>query len=233
MATFRDYMSAFLYVLFPYNCLACGGVIEQGEETICSICRINFPRTNFHLDKENVLAQKFWGRTKIDYAISYVFFKKQNNVQSMLHYLKYKDAPEVGKLIGNWYGQELLENDFYKNFDIIIPVPLHPKKLRKRGYNQSACFGKGLAEVWEIPHLEHGLKKITNTKSQTKKSREERFNNMKKGFTVSNPEEIRGKSILLVDDVITTGATLEACANLLLESDAKTVSIATIAATQH
>ncbi|NCP85526.1 MAG: ComF family protein [Bacteroidetes bacterium] len=232
MASFKDYWSAFLYVLFPDACLACGGVIEQGEKTICSICRVSFPRTNFHLDKENILAQKFWGRTKVEHAIAYLFFKKEGNVQSMLHYLKYKDASEVGTLIGNWYGQELLENDFYKNFDVIIPVPLHPKKLRKRGYNQSACFGEGLSEIWKIPQLENGLQKVTNTISQTKKSRQERYENMKAGFVVPNSEEIKDKNILIVDDVVTTGATLEACINLLLESGAKTVSIAAIAVAQ-
>lgn len=233
MASFKDYLSAFVYVLFPDNCLACGGVIEQGEKSICSICRVSFPRTNFHLDKENILAQKFWGRIKIEYAIAYLFFQKEGDVQSMLHYFKYKDAKEIGNIVGNWYAQELLDNDFYKNFDIIIPVPLHPKKLRKRGYNQSACFGEGLAEIWKIPQLEHGLKKVTNTKSQTKKSRQERYDNMKAGFVVPNPEEIKDKNILLVDDVVTTGATLEACANLLLENGAKTVSIAAIAVTQN
>lgn len=233
MATFKDYWSAFVYILFPDNCLACGGVIEVGEKFICTICRVSFPRTNYHLDKENALAQKFWGRTNVKHAIAYLFFKKEGDVQSMLHYLKYKDCPEVGNLIGNWYGQELLDNDFYKNFDVIIPVPLHPKKFRKRGYNQSACFGEGLAEIWKIPQLKHGLKKIINTKSQTKKSREDRYNNMKSGFVVSNPEEIKDKNILIVDDVVTTGATLEACVNLLLESGAKTVSIAAIAVAQN
>ncbi len=233
MATFKEYLLAFAYILFPDNCLACGGAIEHGEKHICSVCRMNFPRTNFHLDKKNVLAQKFWGRTKIEYSIAYLFFKKQGEVQSMLHYLKYKNSPEVGTIMGNWYGQELLDNNFYKNFDVIIPVPLHPKKLKKRGYNQSAYFGNGLAEVWKIPHLENGLEKVTNTKSQTKKSREERYNNMMAGFIVPNPSKIQDKNILIVDDVITTGATLEACANLLLKNGAKTVSIATIAATQH
>ncbi len=232
MTTFKDYLSALVYIFFPDVCLACGGVIEQGEKTICSICKFSFPRTNFHLDKENALAQKFWGRTKVKHAIAYLFFKKAADVQSMLHYLKYKDSPEVGILIGNWYGQELLENDFHKSFDVIIPVPLHPKKLKKRGYNQSACFGEGLAEVWKIPHLEHGLEKVTNTTSQTKKSRQERYENMKAGFLVPNPEEIKDKNILIVDDVVTTGATLEACINLLLEKGAKTVSIAAIAITQ-
>ena len=229
MPTFKEHLEAFVYLLFPDTCLACGGVIEIGEKTICTICRINFPRTNYHLNRENNLAQKFWGRAKVEYAISYLFFKKHSDVQSMIHYLKYKDSPEVGTLIGRWYGQELLDDDFYKNFDVIIPVPMHPKKLKKRGYNQSACFGKGLAEVWQIPQLENGIQKLTNTKSQTTKSRKERYNNMKAGFIVPYPDKIKGKKILVVDDVVTTGATLEACINLLIESGAKTVSVATMA----
>ena len=232
MANFKDYLSAFVYLLFPDSCLACSGVIEQGEEFICSICRVSFPRTDFHLYKENSLAEKFWGKTNVEYAIAYLFFKKESSVQNMLHYLKYKNTPKLGHILGNWYGQELLDNDFYKKFDVIIPIPLHPKKLKKRGYNQSACFGEGLAEVWQIPHLENGIKKVTNTISQTKKSRIERYNNMKEGFVVSNPKEIKDRNILLVDDVVTTGATLEVCVNLLLESGAKTVSIATIAVAQ-
>ncbi len=232
MATFKQYMLDFVYILFPEVCLACGGAMETGEKDVCMICRVSFPRTNYHLDKKNNLAQKFWGRTKLEYAVAYLFFKKKGDVQSMLHYLKYKNCPSVGTLMGTWYGQELLDDDFYKNFDVIIPVPMHPKKLRKRGYNQSAYFGKGLAKVWKVPQLEHGLKKLSNTKSQTTKSRQERYDNMKKGFEVSNPEEIKGKNVLVVDDVVTTGATLEACVELLLEAGAKTVSVAAIAVTQ-
>ncbi|WP_291728100.1 ComF family protein [Bernardetia sp.] len=232
MPILKDYFSAFAYILFPDNCLACGGVIEQGEKHICTVCRVSFPRTNFHLDKENMLAQKFWGRVKVEHAFAYLFFRKQSNVQSMLHYLKYKNAPEIGQIIGSWYGQELLDNDFYKNFDVIVPVPLHPKKFKSRGYNQSAYFGRGISEVWKIPQLEQGLQKVAHTESQTKKSREERYQNIKTGFTVPNPKEIEGKNVLVVDDVVTTGATLEACISLLLENGAKTVSVAAIAVTQ-
>ncbi|AFM03002.1 putative amidophosphoribosyltransferase [Bernardetia litoralis DSM 6794] len=232
MANLKSYLSALLYILFPDNCLACGGVIEEEEDSICSICRFSLAKTNFHLDDKNIVAQKFWGRTKLNYAISYLFFRKEGDVQNLLHGLKYNNQPQVGEILGNWYAQELMDNDFYKNFDIIIPVPMHPKKLKKRGYNQSAYFGKGLAEIWKIPQLENGIKKLSNTLSQTKKSRQERYDNMKAGFEITDLEAIKNKNILLVDDVITTGATLEACANLLLKGGAKTVSIATIAAAQ-
>lgn len=233
MKSIQPYFSAFTSLLFPQNCLACEGTIEQGENDICSICRINLPRTGFHLDTQNTVAQKFWGRTQIKYAMAYLFFKKEGHVQKLLHQLKYNNEPQIGEILGNWYAQELQENDFYKNFDILIPVPMHPKKQKKRGYNQSAYFGKGIAQVWQIPHLENGITKTKNTISQTKKSREERYNNMKDGFEISDKEAIKDKNILLLDDVITTGATLEACANLLLENGAKTVSIATIASTQN
>jgi len=232
MANLKMYLSAFVSILFPENCLSCQGIIEIGESDICSICRFSLPKTGFHLNNENMVAQKFWGKTQLKYAFSYLFFRKEGNVQRLLHELKYKNQPQIGEILGNWYAQELLDNDFYKNFDIIIPVPMHPKKQKKRGYNQSACFGKGLAEVWKIPQLEDGIKKLADTVSQTKKSREDRYENMKNGFEIPNIEAIKGKNILLVDDVITTGATLEVCANLLLEKGAKTVSIATIAAAQ-
>jgi ComF family protein len=232
MESIKTYLSAFTSILFPQNCLACEGVIEKGENDICSICRINLPRTGFHLDNQNIAAQKFWGKTQLKHAMAYLFFKKEGHVQKLLHQLKYNKEPQIGEILGNWYAQELQDNDFYKNFDIIIPVPMHPKKQKKRGYNQSACFGKGLAEIWQIPLIENGIVKTKNTISQTKKSREERYNNMKDGFEIPNTKDIKDKNILLVDDVITTGATLEACANLLLKNGAKTVSIATIAATQ-
>ncbi|WP_375558593.1 ComF family protein [Bernardetia sp. OM2101] len=232
MANLKTYLSAFFSILFPESCLSCNGVIEQGETDICSVCRFNFPRTDSHLDDKNIVAQKFWGRVKLKYAISYLFFKKESNVQNLLHELKYNKQPQIGEILGNWYAQELLDNNFYKHFDIIIPVPMHPKKQKQRGYNQSACFGQGLSEVWQIPQLENGIKKVLNTISQTKKSREERYKNMKLGFEISDLEAVKGKNILLVDDVITTGATLEACATLLLENGAKTVSIATIAVAQ-
>ncbi len=232
MASLREYISAFVSILFPENCLSCKGIIEMGESDICSICRFSLPRTNFHLNDENIIAEKFWGKVQLKYAISYLFFKKESNVQNLLHELKYKNQPQIGEVLGTWYAVELMDNNFYKNFDVIIPVPMHKKKLKKRGYNQSAYFGKGLSEVWQIPQLENGLKKLAQTVSQTKKSRKERYDNMKDGFEVTDLEAIKDKNVLLVDDVITTGATLEACANLLIEGGAKSVSIATIAAAQ-
>ena len=191
---------------------------------------LDLPKSNYHRERENPFFHKFSGRIPVRFVMTLFKFVKSGKVQHLLHALKYKNQPEIGVQLGRVYGADLEE---YKNqFDVIVPVPLHPSKRRKRGYNQSEEFGKGLGEILEIPCTEKFLKRVKATATQTKKSKLNRWENVSEVFEVEQKEELKGKRVLLVDDVVTTGATLEACGQKLLEAGCGDVSIACIAATQ-
>jgi ComF family protein len=216
-------------LFFPNLCLGCGQPLIRGEEVVCSICHFHLPKTYFHNDRENQLNNVFWGRVNLEAVASYLFFHKGSTVQHLLHQLKYKGRQEVGLRLGKWYGQELRQADIFRDTELIIPVPLHPRKLRKRGYNQSQMFAEGLAAEMKTT-LETGcLYRKINSKTQTRKTRYDRWENVENIFAVNHPEKIKGRHILLVDDVLTTGATLEACAQALLEIPGVKISVATIA----
>lgn len=227
--TVRNLADDLFSLFFPNLCLGCGQPLIKGEEVICSICHFHLPKTYFHNDTENQLNRVFWGRVNIEAVAAYLYFHKGSSVQSLLHQLKYKSRPEIAVKIGKWYGLELRQADIFSNAELVIPVPLHPRKYRRRGYNQSEAFAEGLAAVIKA-ELETGcLYRKVDSKTQTRKARYNRWENVENIFGVKNPERIRGRHILLVDDVITTGATLEACAQALLEVPGVKVSIATIA----
>lgn len=193
---------------------------------------LDLPKSNYHREKENPFFHKFSGRIPVKFVMTLFKFVKSGKVQHLLHALKYKNQPEIGVQLGRVYGADLVLDEYKDQFDIIVPVPLHPSKRRKRGYNQSEEFGKGLSEVLEIPCTEKFLKRVKATTTQTKKSKLNRWENVSEVFEVEQKEELKGKRILLVDDVVTTGATLEACGQKLLEAGCSDVSIACIAATQ-
>ena len=221
----------FLSLIFPRVCEACGKSLFTGESCICSYCMYHLPRTDFHLYDDNPVAKLFWGRTSIFSASSLYAFNKGSKVQHLIHQLKYRGKKEIGISLGKYYGKELKTASSFSSADMIIPVPLHRKKQRKRGYNQSETFAQGLAESMNIDILNDALIRTHLSETQTRKSRFARWKNVEHIFQVIAPEKIQGKHILLVDDVITTGATLEACANKILEIPATKVSIATIAVT--
>lgn len=218
----------FINLIYPQPCLACGDILGKHEDSICTSCIVNLPKTNYHLHYENPLNKIFWGRVSIEMVAAYYYFNKGNKVQNLLHQLKYKGANNVGEKVGLLYGYELLESNNFNDIDFIVPVPLHPKKLKKRGYNQSESFAIGLAQSLKKEVLTNLLLRIVNSETQTKKSRFNRWENVSTIFTISNSTNIEGKHILLVDDVITTGATIEGCAQLLVQRNAK-VSVVTIA----
>lgn len=225
----RSYFAAFLDSLFPRYCLACHGGLVTGEETVCTACRHELPRTESHLRHNETLHLKMAGRAPVASLNAYLIFTKGGKVQHLLHALKYKGHQEVGELLGRWYGAELKEIGFSEKLDLILPVPLHKKKQSARGYNQSDCFAKGLSEGLSVEWSPTVLGKGKITESQTRKTRLERLQNVQDVFFVKKPEAIQGKRIALVDDVITTGATLEACVAVLLEAGAREVHLITIA----
>ncbi len=196
---------------------------------ICGYCENNLPRTRFHDDSDNLVSQLFWGRVNLKAATSFLFFRRKGVVQQLMHQFKYKGEREVGRYLGKIFAQELVVSENYSDVDCIVPVPLHPDKQKKRGYNQSEEIARGMSEVFQIPCKNNLIQRAVYTSSQTKKSRFNRWENVSSVFVVPEPEAINYKNILIVDDVVTTGATLEACAQKLLQSTNSQVSIATLA----
>ncbi|MDR3694502.1 phosphoribosyltransferase family protein [Mucilaginibacter sp.] len=223
------YLADFVSLLFPELCAACGESLVANEHLICTSCRITLPYTNFHLQPDNIVAQQFWGKIILEGGFALFYFAKGGKVQNLMHRFKYKGQKEIGNLLGEIAGAQLIKNEVFKTVDIIVPVPLHKKRLRQRGYNQSACFAEGLAGQLNAAVAEYNLVRPTATETQTHKSRFDRYENMQEVFSVLNPEELKNKHVLLVDDVITTGSTLEACGAQLLKVEGLKLSIATIA----
>ena len=227
-----EVLTDFVELFFPRYCRGCQGALVKGEELICTGCMLEMPRSNYHLQRENPFYNKFKGRLPVKYVMTLFKFVKGSRVQHILHALKYKNQPELGNILGRVYGNELLQSGYREEFDLIIPVPIHKTRRRKRGYNQSDEFGKGLAEILGIPCSDLFMERKTKTETQTQKTKLNRWENVREVFHVSNPGEITGKRILLVDDVVTTGATLEACGNALVQAGCKELSIGCIASTQ-
>jgi len=219
----------FFALLYPNNCLTCNKTLVGNENLICTDCRYDLPKANFQSFKENELAQKFYGKVDIENAFAFLKFIKKGKTQRLLHQLKYNGYNELGEMVGLWMGNEINKTGFSNSFDLVVPVPLHSSKFKIRGYNQSDGFAEGLSKAFETSWQADVLIRQNQTISQTTKGRIERLENMKNAFQVSENAQIEGKHILLVDDVVTTGATLEACILALNTDGAKQVSIATIA----
>ena len=229
----RTMFDDLLSLLFPESCYACDGAMARGEKYICTSCNIKLPFTDYHVHgatELNPLQRRFWGKVQVRYAFSYLLFMPKGRVQRLLHKLKYKGAKELGVHLGNRYGSLLSDYHYPEQFDLIVPVPLHKYKMRRRGYNQSEYFGRGLSESMNLPLMADALLRAIDTGTQTRKNRLDRWNNVEQVFQVKRPECIKDKRILLADDVMTTGATLEACTVALLAAGATEVSVITIAA---
>lgn len=219
----------FLSLIYPNLCICCDDLLVKGEKYICTNCLIKMPRTHFHLVKNNPIEQIFWGRTQIEKGTSFFFFQKGSPYQKILHSLKYKGYKEIGTEIGRIFAAELNEVSYFDKVDLIVPVPLHPRKLRKRGYNQSEAIAEGMSLNLKIKISTNNLYRKHYNQTQTRKGRYERWENVNELFAVKNPETFANKHILLIDDVLTTGSTLEACANALHQCENTKVSIATLA----
>ncbi|CAM3953145.1 ComF family protein [Mucilaginibacter galii] len=223
------YLANFLNLLFPRLCQACRANLLGTEELICTACLYNLPYTNFHSQPDNMVARQFWGKIDLQYAYALLYFEKGGEVQHLMHQFKYQGMQKIGNKLGEISGLQLSQNTQLQQVDYIIPVPLHKSRLRERGYNQSANFAHGLAAKLLAQVEENNLIRTVKTATQTHKSRFARFENMQQVFALKHPERLQDKHILLVDDIITTGSTLEACAQELLKIPGLQLSIAAMA----
>jgi ComF family protein len=221
--------SDFISLIYPRICVCCGNSLWKHETIVCHACSFRLPKTQFHLEPENPVSRVFHGRVQVESASSYLLFNKGNKVQRLIHQLKYKGRRDVGIWLGEEYGRVLRNSPFFTGIDLIIPVPLHKKRLMQRGYNQSDQFATGLSKTMQLPVENKLLVRNRATGTQTRKGRYDRWKNVEDLFSVVRPERITGMHILLVDDVITTGATLESCIATLRSAPGVRVSVATIA----
>jgi len=190
------------------------------------------PRSNYHRDTDNPFFLKLRARLPVTKVLALYKFSKLSKVQHLLHSLKYRSHPEIGIALGRIYGDELLTIDLHNEIDLIVPVPLHGKRKRERGYNQSEQFGRGLSEILGVDCSDEVIRRVIRTETQTRRTKLQRWMNVREGFEVAQPDKVMGKRILLIDDVITTGATIEACGEELVKGGCKELSIGCIAAAQ-
>ena len=222
-------IDALIGLFYPSVCAACGNTLYRWEHLVCTRCRSFLPRTGYEQDEDNPLARLFYGKVRLKAVTSCYFFSKAGKVQHLIHELKYKGNADAGLFLGQELGKSIKNATLFQGIDYLIPVPLHPKKEKKRGYNQSMVIARGIAEVTGIPIGDKFLLRSVNTATQTHKTKEERWQNVKDIFELRHPEQLEGKYVLLIDDVLTTGATLEACALILSVVPGITISCATVA----
>lgn len=222
----------FLHIFFPDLCRICSAALAHSEDFICTGCRLELPRIDYRNGSLPGAELRFSGKVNFKYTLPYLKFHKSGMAQKILHNIKYRGERGLAELLGLWFGNHLVENGFAPDFDLMVPVPLHKKKERLRGYNQSDCFARGMARATGIPYSERLLVRTVMNDTQTDKSRMERWKNVEGIFSVADESTIIGKRILLVDDVITTGATMEACAIPMFTCGAREISAAAIAIAQ-
>lgn len=223
-----EYFMDMIGLIYPKICMACDRPLLKHEENLCTFCIYSLPKTDFHTENDNPVSRLFWGKSNIEGAASYFHFEKGGHVQQLIHKFKYKGFKEIGIEIGKHYGGELKDFAPFSNADIIVSVPLHKRKQRKRGYNQSEFFARGLSQSMNIPVDFTSLYRVKATDTQTRKSRFERFENVESIFRLNENHSLSGKHILLVDDVVTTGSTLQACCETL-EAAGNKISVVTMA----
>ena len=227
-----QFFTDILNVFFPNVCLNCNLVLTHQENTLCSSCLVDLPLTNYLENDNNIVSKIFYGRIKIEHATALLFYHKKGITQELIHKLKYKGYEQIGTFFGNWLGKNLKDTHSFDDIDFIIPVPLHKKRIKIRGYNQVTKFGQQLAFHLEKPYLENILIRTNANKTQTKKSRIERIKNVNELFFLTDDTFLKGKHILLIDDIITTGATMESCVNELLKTKDIKISLAVMAITE-
>lgn len=225
MVKLKEIKESVLHLLFPHVCTGCGSDILSNESVLCMRCIEGMPETNFEIHPNNPVEKLFWGRLPVTNAAALFYFTKESLMQHLMHQFKYKGNKDLGLQLGRIMGEQILKSGRF-NVDALIPLPLFPGKEKKRGYNQATVLCQGMAESMKIPVLDKVITRPQHTETQTKKGRIERWKNMEGKFILSDTSSIRNKHLLLVDDVVTTGATLEACGNELLQVENVKLSLA-------
>ena len=218
----------FINLLFPQWCAGCMGTLVSGEQNVCTMCRSDLRISSTYKERPNGIVSKFYGKIPVEHAFTMFQFTKRGVIQNLLHRIKYGGYYDIGVWLGNLLGTEIKAEPWISDLNMIVPIPLHKRKLQLRGYNQSEAFARGLSEAIQIP-VEEVIVKKQHTQSQTRKSRMERWINVSEIFELSEEKKIEGKNVLLVDDVITSGATLEAAGEVLIRGGVSKIYIATIA----
>jgi ComF family protein len=217
-----------LLFFFPVHCLVCGKRLIKPDQVLCLKCEFNLPRTGYRDRTDNPVSQSFWGRVQVEMGTSLFRFEKGSDYQVLLHELKYRGNRSVGIYLGRLLGDDIIHSSF-SLCDLIVPVPLHPKRLKERGYNQSEIIASGISESTGIPVAQGLIMRQTHHHSQTSMGRYDRFENVSGNFSICpNAPDVNGMKILLVDDVVTTGSTLEACSLEILKNFRCSVFIATV-----
>lgn len=216
-------------LFFPRYCVVCGHRLSKNEEFLCVSCLVRLPRTNYHLHPDNKLEKNLWGKIPLEHATAFLYYGQESDSQKLLYELKYYGNSNLGVFLGRWMASELRSSGMFQGIDCIVPVPLHVKKVRKRGYNQSEMLAQGISSVTGIPVCSQSLVRRQYTDTQTKKGVFARWMNVQDVFECTSLEAFEGKHILLVDDVVTTGATLVACADALAGASRLRVSVLALA----
>lgn len=230
-AFIHNSINDFLHLFFPHNCMGCGIDMPANDSVLCAQCASHLPETSFLNHEANPVEKKFYGRLKAEQAGSAFYFIKDSLMQHLIGELKYKGKIDAGIYLGKLLGNAIKSSKRFEDVECMIPLPLNEVKLRKRGYNQAAVIAKGIAEVWQKPIIENAIVRTVFTETQTHKDRISRWQTMEGVFALSNKNIIENKHVLLVDDVVTTGATLEACGLELLKANGLKLSLATVAYT--
>lgn len=223
------WIDSFIHLFFPQSCIVCDGPLSSSEKYICIKCLSSIPRTNFHLHRHNNAEKYFWGQIPIERATSFLYYSKGSDFKEIFYYLKYRNNKEIGEFMGRITALEIQNSGFFSDIDIIIPIPLHKRKKKERGYNQSEWIAKGISKITGIPINTTLLCRKIHNPTQTRKNAYERWENVQEIFSVSGNENINGKHILLVDDVLTTGATLLSASQTLTKVYNIKISIFTLA----
>lgn len=226
------FLKDILAVFYPENCFCCNTPIASNSDGICISCRHDLPFTSFTSETNNKLEKVFFGRIPIEAATALLYFQKEGPAQELMHNLKYRNKQDIGRILAIWLAKKIQNTNRFKYIDGIIPVPLHKKRFKERGYNQLTRFGETLAQELQIPYLPENLIRIAASKTQTKKFRLERWSNVTTKFHVKQPELFEGKHLLLIDDIVTTGATIEACYKSFNTIDSIKISLATMCYTK-
>jgi ComF family protein len=231
MIPVKSIVHDFSHLFFPHVCAGCGTGNISRQSPVCMHCINQLPLTNFHQYAGNPVEKYFWGRMPVAGAASLCHFTDGSLIQQLLHQLKYKSNKEVGYFLGRMMGNALDAAGRFRDIDVLIPLPLFASRQKKRGYNQSAVLCSGMSDILKLPVINNAVMRLTATETQTRKNRIDRWMNMEGQFKLIKPAAVTGKHVLLVDDVITTGASLEACGQEILKAAGVKLSIATLAYT--